>query len=171
MLVSSRNMGSGVARRGIGSPRVDAHPHAEEDAMRFGVHMRLAALASLALFLSGQLCMLTTCVPRLRDLAAGSAHACCHALPGEHAPSGPDRGPAPSGAPAGAMPCDQASSLADAPTLAAPQPLAVAPAWVPLNEPTRILLPVALELRERDTGPVPGRHSPAPSGLRAPPIA
>lgn len=139
--------------------------------MRFGAHMRLTAIASLSLLLSGQLCMLTTCVPRLRALAAGSAHACCHALPGGHAPSVPDRGPAPTGPPAGAMPCDQASSLADAPTLAAPQLLAVVPAWVPVNEPTRILLPVALQQRECDTGPVPGRHSPAPSGLRAPPIA
>lgn len=44
--------------------------------MRVGTAWRLTVLASLALLLSGQLCMLTTCLPRLIQRHPGVADAC-----------------------------------------------------------------------------------------------
>jgi hypothetical protein len=122
-----------------------------------------AVLASLALLLSSQLCMLTTCVPRLRA-ARPQAHACCHAAPGSESP-------APS-TPTGAMPCDQSVNLAAAPTLDAPAPLATPVALVAeiLLAPATLDV-VAFVAPERDTGPTAGVHAPAPTGLRAPPRA
>ena len=89
--------------------------------MRVGTLWQVAVLASLALLASGQLCMLTTCVPRLSPRHAID-HSCCRALPGAAA-SGPARGPA---APGG-MPCDQVMHTAAAPTLSLPS-ASVAPA-------------------------------------------
>jgi len=45
------------------------HPHAE-NAMKDDTHSRVTAFAPLALLVSSQLCMLTTCVPRLTLFAA-----------------------------------------------------------------------------------------------------
>jgi len=130
--------------------------------MRIGGMWRLAVLASLALLVSGQLCMLTTCVPRLTHLRT-AAHGCCSTPARAGAPAAP--------APAGAMPCDQLVSLADTPTLDAPLPVLAAAfeavELVVLEAPA----PAIAAARECDTGPPPGRTGPAPTGLRAPPIA
>jgi hypothetical protein len=152
------------ARRGFAAG--GGHPRVEEDAMRFGVIGRLAVLASLSLLVSGQLCMLTTCVPRLREAGSAAAHACCTAAPAAESAGTPER------VPLGAMPCDQLSSLAEVPTLTPPAAVEAAPACdvgpvPPLAPP----LAVGRLERERDTGPRPGVESPAPAGLRAPPIA
>ena len=133
--------------------------------MRSGTLWGSAVLASLALLMSGQLCMLTTCVPRLQRLTAeANASTCCHAAPTDEADVPP--------MPAGAMPCDQSMQLAAAPALDAPLPaampcviaheIALAPQPVDATAPAPV---------ERDTGPTPGIHCPAPSGLRAPPRA
>src|SRR5262245_19755302 len=87
------------SRRGGGDVTVK-HPHAEENAMRVGTLWRVAVLASLALLVSSQLCMLTTCVPRLTSSRSASAHACCRAAP--TGAQGPVRAPMVPGA----MPCD-----------------------------------------------------------------
>ena len=130
--------------------------------MRTGGMWRLAVLASLALLVSGQLCMLTTCVPRLAQLRTAE-HSCCSVPVGADGPAAPVR--------SGAMPCDQQSSLADAPTLETPSPVPVA---VLSSEVLAVLAapaPAEAAARECDTGPPPGRTGPAPAGLRAPPIA
>ena len=130
--------------------------------MRIGGMWRFAVLASLALLVSGQLCMITTCVPRLAQLRTAE-HACCSTPVGADGPVAPAR--------AGAMPCDQLSSLADAPSLDAPSPIPVA---MLTNEAPAVLeapAPAEAAARACDTGPPPGRTGPAPAGLRAPPIA
>ena len=130
--------------------------------MRIGGMWRFAVLASLALLVSGQLCMITTCVPRLAQLRTAE-HACCSGPAGADAPAAPVH--------AGAMPCDQLSSLADAPSLDAPSPVPVAvfdsEAFAALEAPA----PATAAVRTCDTGPPPGRTGSAPAGLRAPPIA
>ena len=130
--------------------------------MRIGGLWRLAVLASLALLMSGQICMLTTCVPRLAHLGT-SSHGCCSTPRPADAPDAP--------APAGAMPCDQLLSLAGAPTLDAPLLVTVAAfdaaELIVLEAP----VPAVVAAHECDTGPWPGRTGPAPTGLRAPPIA
>jgi hypothetical protein len=138
--------------------------------MRFGTLRRIAVLASLSLFASGQLCMLTTCVPRLREAGAAAAHACCRTAPAQDAPGAPR--PESPGAPPGTMPCHQVSNLTDAPTLAAPEPLAAAPALATEPEPAAVPAPRIERPRStHDTGLMPGRDGPATAGLRAPPIA
>ena len=135
--------------------------------MRFGTLWRLAVLASLALLVSGQLCMLTTCVPRLTSVHA-AAHACCRGLP-----VGPTTD-APARAPVGAsgMPCTLAMDTAAAPSLALPLAVAATPAT--LESSPELLAPLArvgLPRAPTDTGPPLDRHSPASAGLRAPPQA
>ena len=137
---------------------------AEASAMRSGRLWQSAVLASLALLMSGQLCMLTTCVPRLQHMHS-AAHACCRATP---APSCPTRS---SQAP-GAMPCDVQLQVATAPVLAAATPSAApaAPLFtsaITLAPPARVAAPFAAT----DTGPPLERRSPAPAGVRAPPQA
>ncbi len=132
--------------------------------MRFGTPWRFAVLASLTLLMSGQLCMLTTCVPRLTQLRDATAHGCCRTAPSTNAPLAP--------VPAGAMPCEQQLSIVDAPSLAAPQALAM-PAVLAVELAPSLAPPVRVASTERDldTGPAPGVHRPAPAGLRAPPRA
>ena len=126
--------------------------------MRIGGWWRFAVLASLALLVSGQLCMLTTCVPRLAR-SQSSAHHCCGST-GE-SPAAP--------APLGAMPCSQLSSLAEATTLDAPLSCVAV-----VTTPEATALPVPVPVRtvqpRRDAGHGPGRTGPAPASLRAPPI-
>ncbi len=132
--------------------------------MRFGTRWRFAVLASLALLMSGQLCMITTCVPRLNRLQGQTAHACCHGVPKSDAP-------APAGS-TGAMPCDQLVSLADAPSLAAPTAMVMPVAWIAdVLRATTSLAPHPLAPIQRDTGPGPDVQPPSPTGLRAPPRA
>lgn len=133
--------------------------------MRVGTAWRLTVLASLALLLSGQLCMLTTCLPRLTHHRASAAHACCRV-------GGPDATSAAGAAlpePAGAMPCNMALTSVTAPELSvlapATLPLALLAAAVLLLPPASVSMPVAAA----DTGPPLDRLSPAPAGLRAPP--
>lgn len=132
--------------------------------MRLGHAWRAAVLASLALLVSGQLCMITTCVPRLVRVAKGSpaAHACCGSEGRAATPSAP--------LPAGhAMPCDQQVSTVVAPTLdlvpatllAAVLPIAAADAHVPA------LFQSFADAD--DTSPPNTRTLPATAGLRAPP--
>jgi hypothetical protein len=150
-------------RRGCGMPFVD-HPMHEEDAMRFGTLWRLAVLASLALLVSGQLCMITTCVPRLHHVRAAT-HACCRATPAPSAPANSQHS-------TGTMPCDVVLHSASAPVLDASAESvgfalqATAPA-VMLAPPAHVPAPFA------DTGssPPPERFPPAPAGPRAPPQA
>jgi hypothetical protein len=130
--------------------------------MRIGGMWRFAVLSSLALLASGQLCMLTTCVPRLSHLRT-TAHGCCSTPARDGVPAAP--------ATAGAMPCDQVLSLADAPTLDAPLPARVATFAATELVVSEALAPAVAAARECDTGPPPGRTGPAPTGLRAPPIA
>ena len=141
--------------------------------MRVGTLWRVAVLASLALLVSGQLCMLTTCVPRLTSShgaapSRSAAHACCRALPTGGAP-----GPAKAPAVPGAMPCDQVMHVADAPTLSQPlacvtaAPLLFAASAALLAPPARVDMPRA----PIDTGPAVDRFRSAPAGLRAPPQA
>ena len=135
--------------------------------MRVGTLWRVAVLASLAFLVSGQLCMLTTCVPRLTPRHA-AAHACCRALPADGTASGPAKAPVTPGA----MPCDLSMHTADAPALSlplasvAPASLLVAPAAL-LAPPARVSVPRA----PIDTGPPVDRQRSAPAGLRAPPQA
>jgi len=162
MLVPESARVRGLAsRRGIGDLTVK-HPHAEEDAMRFGMLWRVAVLASLALLVSGQLCMLTTCVPRLTPHHA-AAHACCRALP----TGGTAKAPA---APS-AMPCGLAMHLTGAPALSPP---VIAPASLLFSASVALLAPpvrVSVPRAPIDTGPPVDRHRSAPAGLRAPPQA
>ena len=129
--------------------------------MRIGGMWRFAVLASLALLASGQLCMLTTCVPRLTHLRT-AAHGCCSTPARADAPAAP--------APAGAMPCDQHLSLAGAPTFDAPLPVLAVVFETAERELLEVPAPALAAARECDTGPPPGRTGPAPTGLRAPPI-
>jgi len=131
--------------------------------MKVGTLWRVAVLASLALLVSGQLCMLTTCVPRLTPHHA-AAHACCRALPTSRAGSGGAQSP-------GAMPCGLAMHTVSAPALALPSasvaPVSLFPTFAALlAPPTRVSVPRAI-----DTGPPVDRFGSAPAGLRAPPQA
>ncbi|HEY6196507.1 MAG TPA: hypothetical protein VI504_15865, partial [Candidatus Eisenbacteria bacterium] len=85
--------------------------------MRSGTTWRSAVLASLALLMSGQLCMLTTCVPRLGH-ARVTTHACCRALPASPMPVPASHVP-------GAMPCDIVLHAASAPLLPPATPSAI----------------------------------------------
>jgi hypothetical protein len=137
----------------------------KEDAMRFGTPWRLAVLASLAILSSGQLCMITTCVPRLQHAHAVSQHACCRVMPESPAPAKSQRS-------AGTMPCDVVLHAASAPVLDSALPLVAAVALWAAAAPT--LAPPARERAPRleaDTGPPLERLSPAPAGVRAPPQA
>lgn len=132
--------------------------------MRFGTMWRSAVLASVTLLVSGQLCMLTTCVPRLR-VPHASAHACCRATPGPAAPA------APAHERAGAMPCDIMLHGTAAPVLASASPAALPVALVlaataALAPPTRL---AALPFVGAESGPPHERTTPAPAGPRAPP--
>jgi hypothetical protein len=154
-----------ASRRGAGEVMVK-HPHAEEDAMRFGTLWRVAVLASLALLVSGQLCMLTTCVPRLTPRHAAS-HACCRALPTGGTASGAAKTPAEA-----SMPCGLAMHTAAAPGLSLP--LESTAALLSFQDLAALLLPPARVDTPRapiDTGPPVDRHRSAPAGLRAPPQA
>ena len=132
--------------------------------MRFGALRHLAVLASLSLLMSGQLCMLTTCVPRLREAGAAPAHSCCRTDPGRDTPRAPFL--------PGTMSCDQVSSLTDATTPVAPEPFALAPARAPESAPALAMLPAGERLELiLDSRPLPGRDGPATAGLRAPPLA
>lgn len=130
--------------------------------MRFGTAWRLAVLASLALLVSGQLCMLTTCLPRLHQAAGRAAvHACCRASASAQTPPSSPTGP---------MPCDMALHGASAPVLDAAAPAAlpaalIAAAAITLAPPAQVVLPAAAA----DTGPPLDRLLPAPAGERAPP--
>ena len=122
--------------------------------MRFGTLWRVAVLASLALLVSGQLCMLTTCVPRLIHTRV-AAHACCRAK----APAAPSD-----------MPCGLAMHLAGAPVLSSPEIAQTSPFPMfaaLLAPPARVNAPRA----PIDTGPPVDRQRSAPAGLRAPPQA
>jgi hypothetical protein len=149
------------SRRGTKDVTVK-HPHAEEDAMRFGTLWRVAVLASLALLVSGQLCMLTTCAPRLTPHHV-AVHACCRALP--------TGGTAKSPAASGAMPCSIALHMAGAPALASPSLAQASSLFTTfaalLAPPARVSVPQA----PIDTGPPVDRQRSAPAGLRAPPQA
>ncbi len=131
--------------------------------MKLGTPRHVAVLASLALLMSGQLCMLTTCVPRLHQLRS-AAHACCRATPASSTS-------APSQQAQGAMPCDIMLHGADAPVIASATPLSPLAALV--IEAAAMLAPpacvVAAEFARSGSGPPHGWLSPAPAGLRAPP--
>lgn len=131
--------------------------------MRFGRLWHAAVLASLALLVSGQLCMITTCVPRLtaRHVAL---HACCRALPTGGAAKAPE--------PPREMPCGMALHTTSAPALSSP-PASVVPSLFSaafaalLAPPARVDVPRA----PIDTGPPVDRQRSAPADLRAPPQA
>ncbi len=130
--------------------------------MRFGTAWRIAVLASLALLMSSQLCMLTTCLPRFHRQRS-PAHACGRAMS-----QSPMRAPTDTGARA----CDIAlagprvTALGAVTARATPTGLIVAAA-VTLAPPAHEPLPVAVA----GTGPPPGRRLLAPAGQRAPPQA
>lgn len=130
--------------------------------MRFGTAGRFAVLASLALLVSGQLCMLTTCLPRLnRSAGRAAAHACCRASSSAQAPQSNPTGP---------MPCDMALHGASAPVLDAVAPATlpaalIVAAAITLAPPARVAFPASVA----DTGPPLDRLLPAPAGERAPP--
>ena len=129
--------------------------------MRVGKLWRVAVLASLALLVSGQLCMLTTCVPRLSPRHA-AVHACCRALPAGGSTSSPV---APH-----AMPCSLALHMAGAPALTLPslaQTSLITTFAALLAPPARVSVPRA----PIDTGPPVDRQRSAPADLRAPPQA
>ena len=131
--------------------------------MRSGTLWQSAVLASLALLMSGQLCMVTTCVPRLHRQHGVATHACCRATS-----SAPDR----SSQPPGSMPCDMMLHAASAPDLAAATPLSLPAALVVAAAATLAPpAPVPVPFAETGTGPPLERLSPAPAGLRAPPQA
>jgi hypothetical protein len=130
--------------------------------MRFGTLWRVAVLASLALLVSGQLCMLTTCVPRLTPRHV-ALHACCRALPTAATAKSP--------AARSAMPCSIALRMAGAPALASPSLAQTSSLFTTfaalLAPPARVSVPRA----PIDTGPPVDRQRSAPAGLRAPPQA
>jgi hypothetical protein len=132
--------------------------------MRFGRLWQAAVLASVGLLVSGQLCMITTCMPRLtaRHVAL---HVCCRALPmrgGAKAPAAPLE-----------MPCGMALHMTSAPALSSPIASVVPSSLFPaafaalLAPPARVDVPRA----PIDTGPPVDRQRSAPAGLRAPPQA
>jgi hypothetical protein len=127
--------------------------------MRFGLSWRVTVFASLLLLLSGQVCMLTTCLPRMAR-AHAAAHACCHTEP---------TSPTPTPAPTGAMPCGQSVVLLDAGSHDVAPPIVQAIAWLvaPLAVPTPVVR--AFAFATRDNGPPLDRSQPATAGLRAPP--
>lgn len=127
--------------------------------MRLGGLWRVTVLASLLLLLSGQFCMLTTCLPRMAR-AHATAHACCHTE---------RSAPTPTPAPTGAMPCGQSVVLLDANAHDAAPPIAQTIAWsvVAIVIPTPAL--AAVTRADHDTGPPLARCAPATAGLRAPP--
>ena len=128
--------------------------------MRLGHAWRVAVLASMALFLSGQLCMLTTCVPRLARVMHGS-HACCEAPGRATSPAAP--APATHG-----MPCGQQLLTADASVSGVDGPALIA--VLPMVEAAAASLPIArIPIVHADTGPPVSRTLPATAGLRAPP--
>ena len=131
--------------------------------MKVGTLWRVAVLASLALLVSGQLCMLTTCVPRLTPRHA-AAHACCRALPGGGAANSP--------AAPRTMPCSLALASTAAPVLSLPS-ASEAPASSLLSL-AALLAPPARGSVPRapiDTGIPVDRQQSAPADLRAPPQA
>ena len=132
--------------------------------MRFGTLWRVAVLASLALLVSGQLCMLTTCVPRLTSFHTSAAHACCRALPTGGAAKSPESPEA--------MPCSMALHVADAPVLSLPL-ACVAPAFLLSTFAAQLAPPARVDAPRApiDTGPPVDRQRSAPAGLRAPPEA
>ncbi len=129
--------------------------------MRLGLPWRVTVLASLLLLLSGQFCMLTTCLPRMARAHAG-AHACCHTER-----TAPTSTPVPSGA----MPCGQSVVLLDASAHETAAPIVQTVAWIVtadvLVTPAARRMPRAAD----DTGPPLARRATATSGLRAPPQA
>lgn len=134
--------------------------------MRFGTAWRIAVLASLALLVSGQLCMLTTCLPRLassRD--AVSAHACCRGpAAARSAPSSPMT--------SAEMPCNLSLTSVSSPVLSGAMPLTLpvalhVAATLQLAPPAGVSIPAYAT----DTGPPPEQPQPATAGLRAPPLA
>jgi len=127
--------------------------------MRLGSSWRVSVFVSMLLLLSGQFCMLTTCLPRMAR-AQGAAHACCHTER-----TTPARTPAPTGA----MPCGQSIVLTDAVVHEAPAPTVQTIAWDVVTP--SLAAPVARPLAREgdDTGPPLARTSPASAGLRAPP--
>ena len=131
--------------------------------MRSGTLWRFAVLVSLAVLTSGQLCMLTTCLPRLHRMQSVATHACCRTTP--MSPARSSHGPGP-------MPCDMMLHSTAAPDLAAASPLTLPAALVVTADAALSLPPrFASGFDEANTGPPPGRFSPAPAGLRAPPQA
>ena len=132
--------------------------------MRFGRLWQASVLASLALLVSGQLCMITTCVPRLtaRHVAL---HACCRALPMGGAAKAPE--------PTRGMPCGMALHMTSAPALSSPL-ASVVPSSLFSAAFAALLAPPARVDAPRapiDTGPPVDRQRSAPAGLRAPPQA
>lgn len=127
--------------------------------MRLGLTWRVSVFVSLLLLLSGQFCMLTTCLPRMAR-AQGAAHACCHAERNT-----PARTPASTSA----MPCGQSVVLTDVGVHEAPAPIVQTLAcFVALPQaPTPALRTVARAID--DDGPPLAQTSPATAGLRAPP--
>ena len=131
--------------------------------MRLGHAWRAAVLASLALLVSGQLCMITTCVPRLTRPSQGS-HACC----GTSARATTPTAPMPA---TRSMPCDQQGHTVIAPALDA------ALAHVASDElpflGTTIPSPPQAQVSVADpgdaAGPPPADPALDPSGPRAPP--
>ena len=130
--------------------------------MRFGAAWRIAVLASLALLMSSQLCMLTTCLPRFHHQRR-PAHA-----GGRVMPQPPMRAPTATGARACGTALDgpRVSALGAVMNGATPTALIVAAA-VTLAPSAHEPLPVAVA----DSGPPPGRRRTAPAGQRAPPQA
>ena len=123
--------------------------------MRIGKPWRLGVLVTLLFLLSGQFCMLTTCLPRLARQHA-AAHACCPGHRGSSEPSG-------------SMPCAQPLVLsATASEVAAPLPVTVLATLVGCLE-----APAPSHVERSplvgETGPPHTWTSCAPSGLRAPP--
>lgn len=127
--------------------------------MRLGLSWRVSVIVSMLLLLSGQFCMLTTCLPRMTR-AQGADHACCHAER-----TTPARTPAPTGA----MPCGQSVVLTDGGVHEAPAPIVQTIAWFVTAPPVSMPAERNLVRPVDDDGPPLARTSPATAGLRAPP--
>ncbi|MEY4071471.1 MAG: hypothetical protein RL721_2085 [Candidatus Eisenbacteria bacterium] len=131
--------------------------------MRFGTSWRPSVLVALALLVSGQFCMLTTCLPRLAR-ANDAAHACCRA-------SGRAESPAPVPTASHTMPCGQHLVTSDAPSVPDAPETSLVLATV-LESPRVLASPVTGVVYARaDGGPPSDRGRTAPAGLRAPPAA
>ncbi|MFM7230818.1 MAG: hypothetical protein ACKO3S_02420 [bacterium] len=131
--------------------------------MRFRLSWRPSVLVALALLVSGQFCMLTTCLPRLAR-ASDTAHACCRA-------SGRGETPAPAPTAAHTMPCGQHLVTSDAPSVPDAPETSLVLATV-LEAPRVLASPVAgVAFARADGGPPPEHGRTAPAGLRAPPAA